>query len=146
MSIRNFAVRRPQTAEPSVSLRAAAQQMQKQGVGCLVVVEGKKPIGVVTDRDIALHVLVGRRDAGLVQVGEIASRPVRSIVDTASIADAASSMRRHGLRRLPVVDQKGELVGLLSQDDLLRAVATEVAELGEALRCQLAGESARSAS
>jgi CBS domain-containing protein len=146
MSIRNLAVRRAQTAERSLSLRAAAQQMQKQGVGCLVVVDGKRPIGVVTDRDIALHVLVGRRDAGLVHVGEIASRPVRTIRDTASIADAAQSMRRHGLRRLPVVDEQGELMGVLSHDDLLRAVATEVAELSEALRCQLSGESARSAS
>jgi CBS domain-containing protein len=146
MSIRNLAIRRPQTAEATLSVRAAAQQMQKQGIGCLVVVEGKKPIGVVTDRDLALYVLVGKRDAGLVRVGDVAARPVRTIPETASIADAAQMMRSHGLRRLPIVDSNGELVGLLSQDDLLRALATEVADLAQALRRQLSAEQAPSAS
>jgi len=137
MSIRNLGVRTPQTAELTLSARSAAQQMQKQGIGCLVVVEGKKPIGMVTDRDLALYVLVGKRDAGMVRLGDVAARPALTIPDTASIADAAQMMRRHGLRRLPVVDQKGELVALLSQDDLLRALATEVADLGEVVRRQL---------
>jgi CBS domain-containing protein len=146
MSIRSLGVRRPQTAEPALSLRAAAQQMKKQGVGCLVVVDGKKPIGVVTDRDLALYVLVGKRDAGLVRVGEVAARPVRTLPETASIADAARMMRSHGLRRLPIVDPNGELVGVISQDDLLRALATEAADLAEALRRQLSAEQAPSAS
>jgi CBS domain-containing protein len=89
---------------------------------------------------------VGKRDAGLVRVGEVAARPVRTLPETASIADAARMMRSHGLRRLPIVDPNGELVGVISQDDLLRALATEAADLAEALRRQLSAEQAPSAS
>ena len=137
MSLRDLGVRVPQTAEPDLTARSAAQQMEKQGVGCLVVVDGGKPIGVVTDRDLALYVLVGKRDPGLIRVGEIAARRPVTISDSASIGDAARTLRRHGVRRLPVVDEKGTLVGLVSGDDLLRALATEVGDLAEALRRQL---------
>lgn len=137
MSIRDLGTRMPQTAAPDLTARAAAQQMEKQGIGCLVVVDGKKPIGVVTDRDLALYVLVGKHDAGLVRVREIAARRPATISDSASLADAARMLRKHGVRRLPVVDAKGELVGLVSADDLLRTLATEVGELAETLRRQL---------
>lgn len=139
MSIRDLGLRMPQTAEANVAARAAAQQMEKQGIGCLVVVEGRKPIGVVTDRDLALFVLVGKHDAGLVRVGEIASRRPVTLPDSASVRDAARALRSHGVRRLPVVDAKGELVGLVSSDDLLRVLATEVGDLAEVLRRQLSG-------
>lgn len=137
MSIRDFVVRMPETVGPDVTVRAAAQQMEKQGIGCLVVVDGKKPIGVVTDRDLALYVLVGMRDPGLVRVREIAAHRPVTLADTASLRDAARTLRRHGVRRLPVVDEQGELVGLVSSDDLLRALATEVGDLAEVLRRQL---------
>jgi CBS domain-containing protein len=138
MLIRDLAVRRPQTVDPGVTARAAAQQMAKEGIGCLVVVEGKRPIGIVTDRDLALYVLVGKHDAGLVRVREIAAGRSATLPQTATLAEAARLLRRTGLRRMPVVDDEGALVGLVSSDDLLRAVATEVGDLAEALRRQLA--------
>jgi CBS domain-containing protein len=96
---------------------------------------------MVTDRDVALYVLVGKRDAGLVEVGEIAKGPPITVSITASLAEATRAMRRHGVRRLPVVDEQGELTGIVALDDLMRTVATEAGDLAEALRRQLSGES-----
>jgi CBS domain-containing protein len=115
--------------------------MEKDGIGCLVVVDGKRPLGMVTDRDLVLHVLVEKRDARLVQVGEIAKRSPVWVPDTASLAEVTRAMRTHGVRRVPVVDDEGELVGIVAFDDLLRRVATETGDLAEALRRQLSGES-----
>ena len=141
MMIRELGLRIPQTIEPSASARAAAHRMEKDGIGCLVVVEGKRPVGMVTDRDLVLHVLVEKRDARAVEVREIAKRSPVWVPDTASLAEVTRSMRTHGIRRLPVVDDEGELVGLVALDDLLRRVATEIGDLAEALRRQLSGES-----
>ncbi|HVP31730.1 MAG TPA: CBS domain-containing protein [Myxococcota bacterium] len=141
MTLRDLVLRTPQTIEPSATARAAAQRMEKDGVGCLVVAHDKKPLGMVTDRDVALYVLVGKRDAGLVEVGEIAKGPPITVPITASLAEATRAMRRHGVRRLPVVDEQGELTGIVALDDLMRTVATEAGDLAEALRRQLSGES-----
>ena len=92
---------------------------------------------MVTDRDLVLHVLVEKRDARLVQVGEIAKRSPVTVPATATLAEVTRVMRKHGVRRLPVVDEQGELVGLVALDDLLRRVATESGDLAETLRRQL---------
>jgi len=141
MAIRDLGLRTAQTIEPSATARAAAHRMEKDGIGCLVVVEGKRPVGMVTDRDLVLHVLVEKRDARLVQVGEIAKRSPVTVPATATLAEVTRVMRKHGVRRLPVVDEQGELVGLVALDDLLRRVATESGDLAETLRRQLSGES-----
>lgn len=142
MSLREAGLRRAQTIEPTATARAAAKRMEKEGIGSLVVVEGERPVGIVTDRDLALEILGERRDASLVQVGEIAAtRPV-TIAETASVPDAIDLLRRHGLRRLPVVDAEGNLAGIVTRDDLLRFLATEIGELAEVLRRQLAESAA----
>ncbi len=140
MAIQNLGLRTPQTIEPSETARTAAQRMEKNGIGCLVVVSGKKPVGIVTDRDLALHILAGKRDAGLVRIGEVAARSPVTVTEGASVAEVARTMRKHGVRRLPVVDEQGELVGVAVLDDLLRLVASEIGDLAEALRRQLSGE------
>ncbi|HBZ69174.1 MAG TPA: CBS domain-containing protein [Deltaproteobacteria bacterium] len=140
MAIQDLGLRTPHTIEPLASARVAVERMEKDGIGCLVVVDGKRPVGVVTDRDLVLHVLVGKRDARLVRVGEIAKRSPVTVSATATLAEVTRAMRTHGVRRLPVVDEHGELVGLVALDDLLRRVATEIGDLAEALRHQFSGE------
>jgi len=141
MAILDLDLRIAQTIECSASARAAAHRMEKDGIGCLVVVDGKRPVGMVTDRDLVLDILVGKRDARVVQVGEIAKRSPVTVPVTAPVAEVTRAMRTHGVRRVPVVDEQGELVGLVALDDLLRRVATETGDLAEALRRQLSGES-----
>ena len=93
-----------------------------------------RPNGIVTDRDIVLRTLCRRRDPGTVRVEEIASHPLATIDQQRSIAEAVRVIRHHSVRRLPVVDEKGVLVGMLAADDLLALAVGELSGLTAAVR------------
>jgi CBS domain-containing protein len=111
--------------------------MEAEGVGCVVVTEQGRPVGMLTDRDAALTVLTRKLDADSVPVREVMQQPLQTLEADAPIAWALSLLRTNRLRRLPVVEASGALVGVLSLDDLLRLIATEVGDLAEAIRRQL---------
>ena len=136
MAAKDYCLRKPVTVDPATSLLAAAQIMKRESVGCLVVTEYGRPVGLVTDRDIALEVLGRKRDSA-VSVREVMHQPVETIEAEASLERAVMRFRTQRLRRLPVVDAAGTVVGLLAIDDLLRLLATELGELSEVVRRQL---------
>ncbi|SOT41316.1 CBS domain-containing protein [Burkholderia cenocepacia] len=111
----------------------AAEMMRDAHAGDLIVVrehEGRcVPVGMVTDRDIVLTVVSPDAEAGLLFVGDIMSAPVATANADDDIWLLAKRMRQHGVRRLPVVGGDGELVGIVSLDDLLRAAAALLDEL-----------------
>ena len=115
------------TIEVGSSVYAAARLMREYHVGALVVVEdtgdGPVPRGVITDRDIVVG-LVAKEVTDLegIQVEEVITRPLQTIDFTESLGDAAERMRENGIRRLPVVDGEGKLVGILALDDVLGAL------------------------
>ncbi|CAG0973511.1 Hypoxic response protein 1 [Gammaproteobacteria bacterium] len=137
MQASDLCTRKPQTIDPDASVREAAKRMEREKVGCLVVTEDGAPVGMLTDRDAALTVLVGKLDAGTTRVRDVMSRPVQIVDGGASLDLALSILRSSRLRRLPVVEG-GALIGLLAMDDVIRLLATEVGELAEALRRPLA--------
>jgi CBS domain-containing protein len=124
------------TVAPDLSVRAAAQQMKAQGVGALVVTEGERPVGMLTDRDVALEVLCGHLDAESVPVRDIMRSPVVTLSEGTPVAEGARLLRMHRVRRLPVVDKDGKLLGMLSVDDLLPLIARELAGISEAIQGQ----------
>jgi CBS domain-containing protein len=115
--------------------------MERESIGCVVLVEDGRPVGMLTDREIALRILGRRLDPSLVSVGELARRPPL-VPAKASLGEAVRVMRLEQERAVLVVDQAGMLVGLLSADDVLRLLSTEVTELAGALRKQLSGGAA----
>jgi len=137
MPVGDYCERPARTIGSEESVRAAAQRMEKEGVGCLVVVEDNRPTAVVTDRDLALETLCNRLDAALVRVGEVAGPSVVTVPADAPLAEAARVIRRHGLRRLPVVDDKGDLVGVIAADDLMRVAVGELSGLAAAVAVQV---------
>jgi CBS domain-containing protein len=110
---------------PEQSLKEAARSMREHHVGCVVVIEpgasGNRPVGIVTDRDIVVRVLA-QTDLHLEQVrlDDIMARPVVTIGESDELVDALEAMRSAGVRRLPVVDERNSVIGLLSFDDLIR--------------------------
>jgi CBS domain-containing protein len=137
MSVRDYCRRDPCTATPGESIREAAKRMDARGVGCLVVVdEQRRPIGMLTDRDIVLQVLRRRGDPDRVLVGAVMHREPTVVREDVRLDTAVRVMRRDTVRRVPVVDDAGRLVGILSADDALQLLASELAGVAEAVRAQ----------
>lgn len=124
--------RRPAcTATRDQTVLQAAAQMGRERVGSLVVTEDERPLGIVTDRDIALHTLAGKHDAASAAVIEIATTPVVSLREELPVSQASDRMRTHGLRRVPVIDAQGKVVGMVAADDLVRLIAEELTALAD---------------
>jgi signal-transduction protein with cAMP-binding, CBS, and nucleotidyltransferase domain len=113
--------------QPGDSIRQAAEAMRTHDVGCVLVTADGMPLGVVTDRDIAIRAVALRLDPAE-PVTTIMSKPVVTVDADADLADAYRDFRRSGRRRLPVLVQ-GCVVGLLAIDDLFLDVFQRFADL-----------------
>jgi CBS domain-containing protein len=132
----------PCVAAPTTSARYAARMMHESHIGSLVVIDDKKqPIGVVTDRDLALYVLTNELDAEATTIGDCMSAPPVTLPASASLSEASKVMRKHGVRRLPIIDDAGKLVGIITGDDLVLLLGRELNELSGAVQRGFAVES-----
>ena len=119
-TIRDAMTPNPTTVEPSTTVREAAQKMKSEGVGSLPIVEGNRLVGVVTDRDLAIRVLAEGKDAETA-VSEIASKDVVTVDPQQGLEEAARLMAEHQVRRLPVCEEDGRLVGVVAQADVAQS-------------------------
>lgn len=118
-------------------LPAAAQRMREQHVGCLVVVDetagGRRVAGILTDRDIVTSVMAKGVDPSTLRVEDVMSTDVVTAQESDAFAELLATMRCKGLRRLPVVDAQGVLVGLPTMDDLLEVLAEQLRMVVQAI-------------
>jgi CBS domain-containing protein len=112
------------------TVSAAARMMRERHVGDLIVVDevdgGRVPVGIVTDRDIVLGVISLKLDPDVFTVGDLLNGELVTAADTQGIFETIEQMRIQGVRRMPIVDEKGYLVGIVSLDDLVRHIASEL--------------------
>lgn len=136
-----FCNRQVVVAHPAEPLMTAAQRMLDRHVGCVIIVEeqpdGRHPIGVLTDRDIVVAVLA-RTDRHLhaVQVGDVMSEQIVTVNEDESLYDVLKQMRAFGVRRVPVVDARGVLQGLIAFDDLVELLQEQITDLANLLTRQ----------
>ncbi len=113
-----------------IGIVEAARLMRQNHVGDLVVVEernGKRvPTGVVTDRDIVVEVVALDAPLESLKIGDIESRELITVRESDETLDVLELMQRHGIRRVPVVDNYGALAGIVTLDDLLQILAEEI--------------------
>jgi CBS domain-containing protein len=144
MNISDICLPAVTVAYSGMAVSEAARVMREHHVGCLIVVEeresGKMPIGMLTDRDIVLAVVARDLDPRTVPVVEAMSTDVVAVRDDDTVKDVLALMRRRGVRRAPVVDRGGMLVGIVTLDDLLRVVAAQLDDLAAAISKELAVE------
>jgi CBS domain-containing protein len=138
MNIGTLCQRNVVTVSPTDELSVAARLMRERHVGCLVVVEGSgggaRPVGMLTDRDIVVAIIARETESGQLQVGDVMTRNPVSVLESESLSTALRQMRAIGVRRLPVVGRRGELTGLLSLDDVLDTLVSELQDVVGAIQ------------
>ena len=138
MAIGEYCNREVVVAHPEVSAKEAARLMRKYHVGSLVLVNrtdhGLVPIGVVTDRDLVVELMALDIDnPPSISAGELSCRELVTVNESDDVMAVVETMQRHGVRRLPVVNRQGYLIGIITADDILDVLADaldSVARLG----------------
>lgn len=144
MRIDEICTREVVTCGRRASAADIAQLMREHHVGTLVVTEPRDdrqerqerqerqdrqvPVGIITDRDLVVQVLARRVEPEAVAAEDMMAEP-RTVAVSETVYDAIWHMRRHGIRRLPVVDEDGGLCGIVTADDLIQYVAEELTQL-----------------
>ena len=137
MSLGAMLTRKAVTVGPTDSLAKVGTLMEKENVGAVVVTKGDRPVGIVTDRDLALSVCV-RGKSPQEHVQNIMTCPVSTINKDEGVYNATQQLMEHSVRRLPVVDDAGSLVGLVSLDDLLLLLSRELHNMAEGIQEEIA--------
>ena len=119
-SIRDIMTSNPRTVEPSKTVVDAARIMKQEDAGVVPVTENGRLTGMVTDRDIAIRVVAEGKDPKSTTVREVASTDLVTIDPQQDLDEALRLMAKHQVRRLPVVEEDGRLVGVVAQADVAR--------------------------
>lgn len=135
MSISAFCNREVITVKRDATVLHAASLMRQYHVGDVVVIEDRKgkvvPIGIVTDRDIVIELVATELDCKVMTTGDVMSRNLTVIKESCGVFEAIQLMSSKGVRRIPVIDDDGGLVGIITLDDILLLLANEFSALSK---------------
>ena len=129
MLVKHFMSRNLVTVTPDVSIVEIARKMKENNVGAVVVEKDDEIAGIITDRDVALSIVEGCEK----KAEEIMSKNVAVIPEYAELYEATKLMAERNVRRLPVVDEKKKLVGMISIDDIMMILITELSNIAEVI-------------
>ncbi|HEV3005795.1 MAG TPA: CBS domain-containing protein [Pirellulales bacterium] len=125
------------TVRPEDPIATAMRKMKEQNVGAVVVTERQKVVGILTDRDVALAVTLGDSSSATA-VREVMTTDVITIWEDQGVYNATQYMQGHQIRRLPVINRDNELVGMVTLDDLVGLLASELYNVSKAVTPVLA--------
>jgi CBS domain-containing protein len=123
MKVQDVMTRNPASVTPGATIREAAQLMQREDTGIIPVVEeqgSKRLVGVVTDRDIAIRVVAEGRDGGARVSDVMSTSKLATCSPDDDIDEAMQAMADEQVRRIPIVDDRGTLIGIVAQADIVR--------------------------
>ncbi len=115
------------TVEKTATVAEAVREVNEKGVGALLVMEGRRPEGLFTERDVLRRVVDADKDPALLRVAEVMTRHLIMIAPNFRVEEAMELMTARRFRHLPVVEE-GEVVGMLSSGDLMRWVTMDQEE------------------
>src|SRR5918999_1126275 len=124
-TIRELMTSNPRTIDPSTPVVEAARAMKDEDVGSIPIVDGDTLVGILTDRDIAIRLVAEGRDPQSTSAGEVASRELVTIDPQQSLDEALRLMAKNQVRRLPVVEEDGRLIGIVAQADVALALGDQ---------------------
>ena len=137
MSIERMLRRPVHALEPDKTCQDAAMLMRDQNIGAVVVAKCGVPLGIVTDRDLVLRVMAPEKRADQVALSEVMSGEPIFLGDARSLDQVIATMRERGIRRMPIVDENGQIEGFISWDDLIVVLAEQIGGLAEVVRKEL---------
>jgi CBS domain-containing protein len=125
------------TVGATATVQEAARLMRTKNVGAIVVLASDKPTGILTDRDLTVAVVADAKDPTKITVREVMHASPAVIQEDQGIADAVRMFSAKGVRRLPVVNKSGALVGIMALDDMMMLLGDEMAHVASALSREL---------
>jgi CBS domain-containing protein len=133
MSITEFCKGPVITASPDDQVLHAARLMRDNNVGSIVVLEGGRPVGMLTDRDIMLRMIEHGSKWPEITVREVMTANPVTVNEQTGILELIRLMKKTAVRRFPVIDDGGKLSGIITLDDLIELLGMEMADLGNAV-------------
>jgi CBS domain-containing protein len=130
--IRDVMTANPKTVSQGDTVVEVARIMRDQDTGVVPVVDGKNILGVVTDRDIVVRAIADGKECNNLHVGDVMTKSVRTVKEDATVDDVLNLMGNAEVRRVPVVNQSNELVGIVSIGDLAQKTNRE-GKVGETI-------------
>lgn len=121
------------TVRTDDTVLSAVKKMNKFEIGSVIVTSSSRPVGIITEKNVMVHIVEPRMDAGTIWAKDIMSGPLITIEPTASVEEAAKVMAKRKIKKLAVVDG-GKVVGMISTSDIVRANPTQLGILEELLR------------
>ena len=135
MTLKDIAIRAVETADPEATVETLARIMDDAGVGSVVVTEANRVVGVVTDRDVALTLARDADPAALTAADVMAAEPL-TLPSSAGVLELTEVMATEGVRRIPVVDDNGVIVGIVTLDDVVRLLSAELTNLADVIEAE----------
>lgn len=136
MTLTDIIIEGVETAGPSATAEALALRMEEAGIGSIVIEEEMKPVGIVTDRDLALRVDARGESASEATAADIMTEDPVTVEKSVGLLEVTNAMYDNAVRRLPVVNDEGTLVGIITLDDVMVLLATELANLGGVIQSE----------
>jgi CBS domain-containing protein len=125
------------TISPEEKVIHAAQLRKDKKVGSVIVVKEERPVGILTDRDIVTRVTADRKDASITMVKEVMTPNPVLASESVGVWELIQTMKKHGVRRFPIVTSDGKLVGVITMDDLVELIGEELSGLGRTIALEL---------
>jgi CBS domain-containing protein len=120
--IQNCMTKKVATISPEATVLKAAKQMSNNSISCVVVIKNKKPVGIVTERDLIQRIIVKGKNSTKTKVSDIMTAPVVCVPPESDLVPSGELMKKKKVRRFPVTNDKGELIGLVTQTDILEGI------------------------
>lgn len=145
MAISELCNREVVIAEKALSIVETARLMRRYHVGDIVVVESlagrRRPVGIVTDRDIVVEVMAAGLAPETLTAGDIMGQELAVVGEDEGLFETIRYMRSKGVRRMPVVDKEGWLLGIVTLDDVMALLAEEMGEMAKLISVERHRES-----
>ena len=136
VAIRNIMRTKVITVSPSASLYTISKILSNNRIGSVVVVDRKKPVRLITESDI-VHALAHDKDLKKTKANDLKKKPLVSAHPSEDLLEVARKMIKSGVKRLPIIDSSGKLVGIVSEKEILLAAPELIEVLSEKLKSRL---------